>query len=377
MKTYEIIINPKSSSLTKFQSDTIFGHLCWALRYLHGEEELNNFIAKYKESPPILVSNGFPSGRMPRPIRNPLEREDVEKLIEEVYGSKSNENKRKGLNALKIIKKASLVDLEVFHSIINGLSESEFIKKCLKAEICPKAMKYTTQDQICPLLDKRDQEKYPEKAKCPAFSEKNKCPILNESLKEINGIKIKYPESPEATVYKNTINRLTGRTKKEGGLFAHDETYYREDSKISIFVKVSEDYTKEYLFNLFEFIEYSGYGKRKSTGKGHFVIKSINEFKFKAPDTPSGYVTLSNYVPAPNDPIDGFYEIMIKRGKLGGHYANCKSIDPFKKPLRMFRAGSVFKIKEYKEYYGSLVRNIHNINKIVHYGYAFPVSMVM
>ncbi|MFQ6071958.1 MAG: hypothetical protein ACE5KT_04555 [Methanosarcinales archaeon] len=132
--TYEIIINPKSSFLTKFQSDTIFGHLCWAIRYLHGEDELLEFLGKYKKEPPILVSNGFDSGRMPRPIRQNLKRNEVYELIKEVYGSKSNENLRKGLTALKKIKKSNVVDMQVFYEIINGLSEKEFIKKCLNAE---------------------------------------------------------------------------------------------------------------------------------------------------------------------------------------------------------------------------------------------------
>ncbi|MFQ6063347.1 MAG: RAMP superfamily CRISPR-associated protein [Methanosarcinales archaeon] len=368
--TYEIIINPKSSFLTKFQSDTIFGHLCWAIRYLHGEDELLEFLGKYKKEPPILVSNGFASGRMPRPIRQNLKRDEVDELIKEVYGSKSNENLRKGLTALKKIKKSNVVDLEVFNAIISGLSEKEFIKKCLNAEICPKVMKHTTSDMQCPLVDK--------KAKCPAVSDRTKCPILNDDKKDINEIKIKNPSSPVSTVYKNTINRLTSQTKKEGDLFFLNETYYRDDSSISIFAKISEEYDVVYLKELFKFMEYGGFGKRKSTGKGHFVIKDIKELQFKSPENPNAFVTLSNYVPNANDSTDGYYDVIIKRGKLGGHYATCDRKEPFKKPLRMFTAGSVFKVSEYKEYYGCLVPNIHEEdNKIVQYGYAFPVGMIL
>jgi CRISPR-associated protein Csm4 len=57
-----------------WQADTIFGHLCWALRYAQGEAGLLRFLSAYQEAeasqrePPLLVSNGFPGELLPKPL---------------------------------------------------------------------------------------------------------------------------------------------------------------------------------------------------------------------------------------------------------------------------------------------------------------------
>jgi len=57
---------------SSWQSDTIFGHLCWNLRYLYGESELTRFLDGYTDDhPPMLLSNGFPEDLLPKPILPP------------------------------------------------------------------------------------------------------------------------------------------------------------------------------------------------------------------------------------------------------------------------------------------------------------------
>ena len=61
---YTIELKLSAPLITPFQSDTIFGHICWAVRFLKwGEEDkLNDFLTQYEteDSPPLLISNGFP-----------------------------------------------------------------------------------------------------------------------------------------------------------------------------------------------------------------------------------------------------------------------------------------------------------------------------
>jgi len=82
-------------------------------------------------------------------------------------------------------------------------------------------------------------------------------------------------------------------------------------------------------------------------------------------------MTLSSYIPDSKAPTKGYYEILLKYGKLGGDFAKS---DPFKVPLIMFRSGSVFYSSEDK-IYGSLLKNIHRNSDIRHYAYAFPVGI--
>lgn len=91
-------------------------------------------------------------------------------------------------------------------------------------------------------------------------------------------------------------------------------------------------------------------------------------------------MTLSSYIPTENDPTEGYYNIVHKFGKLGGLYAKGVAEvygNPFKVPLIMFSAGSVFFDKNYKpgKIYGSLLKNVHKNEAIRHYAYAFPIGV--
>ncbi len=53
---------------TPLAGDTLFGHLCWALREAAGEAELTRRLAGYRHGQPwLVVSDGFPAGHLPKP----------------------------------------------------------------------------------------------------------------------------------------------------------------------------------------------------------------------------------------------------------------------------------------------------------------------
>lgn len=53
---------------TPLAGDTLFGQLCWALREAQGEDELTRRLNGYTDGHPwLVVSDGFPSGHLPRP----------------------------------------------------------------------------------------------------------------------------------------------------------------------------------------------------------------------------------------------------------------------------------------------------------------------
>jgi len=127
------------------------------------------------------------------------------------------------------------------------------------------------------------------------------------------------------------------------------------------------------LENIFKFITLSGFGRSSSSGKGAMDLIEIKEEKIIHAEKPNAFISLSSFVPAENDPVTGYYQIITKYGKLGGDYT--KTLSPFKKPLIMFTAGSVFFDSTIKEYYGRLINKIHSNENIKHYGYAFPVGV--
>lgn len=290
MKTYRVKLTINSGIQTMFQSDTIFGHLCWVVKYMEGDENLKKFLTPFiNGEPPFLISNGFPEDLLPKP------------LSVDIYAT---------LDKRKDIKKTEFVDFNAFNNI----------RKCIECD-----------------------------------------------LKSVQPISYQ-------TIPHNTINRQTGTTLAEGGLFSLEEYYV---PNISIYLKVKSETWKDKIANLLRELSNSGYGSKKSIGKGQFRIESIEAFdKFEDIKKADGFVTLSNFCPGQDDPTEGLYKTFIKYGKLGEEFTYCGN--PFKKPLLMIKAGSVFKINNApKDFYGKMVSGISPVKpEVMQYAYAFPIPLV-
>lgn len=173
----------------------------------------------------------------------------------------------------------------------------------------------------------------------------------------------------------NAINRLTNTTLAEGGVYTLAENNI-EDSHVSIYVKCVDQGWHKKATDLFKILEKSGYGKKKSIGKGQFfTVADESEFIWPAVANPTGFVTLSSFCPAEDDPVEGLYKTFVKYGKLGEEFTFCGN--PFKYPLLMLKAGAVFKTKGVpKEFYGRMVKNVAPAKKeAVQYAYAFALPV--
>lgn len=188
------------------------------------------------------------------------------------------------------------------------------------------------------------------------------------SLKEEDILKRKEQiHSPRATL-KNQINRLTATTGGEGQLFDFEEYFWPQ---VSIYAKIADDFVDQ-AKKLFETVAATGFGKRKSVGYG--TIESMDFTRFNGFETPSqanGFVSLSNFVPARNDPVRGAWQTIVKYGKLGEEYANREN--PFKRPLLVLTAGSTFYDAPCKEYYGRIIHDLSPYAGVVQYALALPV----
>ncbi|MDD3465738.1 MAG: hypothetical protein PHE67_01220 [Campylobacterales bacterium] len=67
MTLYKTTIMPKSNFATALRGDTLFGQMCWAVRYLFGEQKLKNLLSSYEKKPFLVVSDAFASGYLPKP----------------------------------------------------------------------------------------------------------------------------------------------------------------------------------------------------------------------------------------------------------------------------------------------------------------------
>ena len=297
MKLFRVTYRLRSAVASEWQADTIWGHLCWALRYLHGEHRLAEFIAAYDTpQPPLLVSNGFPHDLLPRPILPPAPLDLKAELAEQ----------KKQFREQKEAKKEDYVSFEEFNRALRG-------------------------ETVCP-----------------------------SSRAEVT----------RRVTLKNQINRITNTTGAEGGALYSFEEYYCD--AITIYAKIAEgfeDTTRE----LFDYLAKTGYGKRKSVGYGWLEMLDFEPFSgFPSPKDANAFVSLSNFVPAANDPAQGYWKLLVKYGKLGEEYAS--SAKPFKKPLLMFAAGSAFYDSPVRDYYGRLIPKLSPSHpEVFQYGFGLPV----
>ena len=333
-KTYRVILEIKSSVITPFQADTLFGTLCWGIRFLEREKDLKKFRDNsLKKNPPLIISDGFPEGYLPNPILAPLKVNESEKLLEKCYGKEKRDSIR-GIMRLKELSKLNLVSKNYLLKHIENLSSTQIGKD-----------------------------------------------FLIERFKE--------PRTESRANLRNTFNRLTARVE-EGGLFSETETYYRPGFRINFYVKLIETlFSLARLKNLLSgYLEVSGYGADKSVGKGNIKFIGIEDTDLRHVNQPNAFMSLSSFIPKADDPSNGFYNPVVKYGKLGEHYASGEvgkydasgriiGMNPFKKPLYMFRAGSTFllKGKSLEEYYGRIMDNVHWDPEIIHYGLSFPLGI--
>ncbi len=83
MNRFIITLKIKSALSSPLMSDTLFGHLCWGMRFHEGESSLGEFLESEMKKPGIMFSNGFPKGCLPMPIlaEHGIDISDPQKII--------------------------------------------------------------------------------------------------------------------------------------------------------------------------------------------------------------------------------------------------------------------------------------------------------
>lgn len=114
MRTYLIQLSVPSGFITPWQSDTLYGHLCWAAERSDAFRSFRGaggFIDLFRVgAPPLVLSDGFPGDLLPAPV-------DLRDRFLAKGGEKLD---RKGYASLKQIKKAAWLTRDQFAAYQRG-----------------------------------------------------------------------------------------------------------------------------------------------------------------------------------------------------------------------------------------------------------------
>jgi CRISPR-associated protein Csm4 len=347
MQWFDLTLKVQSALGTRLSADTLFGHLCWAIRYRQGEQALKEFLDGYKAgSPPLVLSDPFPVDFWPLPTL-PRPRPQEEQKLKMIISSEQKTKLDKTLKICPVIHRmqtAQPTPVETF-DILKWLYQLRWLPQ--------------------PVLD-------------GVIDQLSMASILSFFVDKGCG----QPVMPtEEVVAHNTINRMSGTTGDEGSFFFTRELHI-DPANPPVFhlLAGSDRYSHNQIKDLFEAALEGGYGKYKSRGKGKVAVEAIRPVELPRAKNPNAVMLLANCVPAAEDPTDGFWKLTTKSGRLGGDWA----VGPHpsvtnnhkKKPLTLLTAGTIFKTTTPRAFYGRMVDGIHpDFPEVCHYGLAPAISV--
>ena len=347
MKLYDLKLTLVSALGTPLAADTIFGHICWGIRYYKGVAALKEFLNSFEAGkPPLVISDPFPDGFWPIPLLpkpTPAQEKKLLDLIRKQSRSKLRD-RLPGCPFEQQPKTNEITMVEAF-DVLKWLGKLRWVKAKTLEQLINEISTYR-------ILD---------------YFTKNGCGQLN------------MPK--EAMVAHNIINRLTNTVLTSGGLFFTKDLYVSLKEPVRFHILIATDaYTQNDIVGLFEDALCCGYGRDKSTGKGKIKVGEIIPFEMPKVENPNAVLLLGPCAPKEDDPADGYWQVFTRYGKLGGDWATgpgpTGEHNPFKKPLTMLKAGSVLFTDSPNLYYGRLIDNVHpDFTEVRHYGLALAMPI--
>lgn len=324
MNKFKITLKLLSAVSTPLAADTLWGHIAWGIRYREGEEELLKWLSEHdSDTPPLILSEPFPSGLLPAPLIPRTNFSSTPPKKEEMKSQKAN-------------RKQKLIHKNYWENLSNKVSEESL------SEAVTKTRAHSSEPP-------KDRSKY-----------------LHIS----------------ATTHAG-INRFTGGTQQEddaGALFTVPSFFPGEDASFEVYVL--SPHSKEIVHKWFENGLMFGYGKDASSGKGHLKVSSIEEdWNLHIPREPNAVMLLTNTTPKAGDPHIGFSRFTARCGRLGGSFSvdgvpgDSPSIQ--KSPVLCLQPGSVFLSDSPPLFAGRNLAGVHPTMGIRHYALGICLPVVL
>ena len=188
-----------------------------------------------------------------------------------------------------------------------------------------------------------------------------------------------------------SMDRLSGKSL-EGQLYVTALNVY-SPPEILFFLRLRKADEARQLKEALKHVCEEGWGSARSRGLGRLCFKSFEPWQPPTfPEPPDGFVSLSHFCPAANDPTDGLWKLQAKH-PVPAQFVNGKRValgekDQWRvKSFLRLRAGSCFRLdggQPARPYYGRMLNGLLDpaldgeaqpLPALFHYALAFPVPM--
>jgi CRISPR-associated protein Csm4 len=144
----------------------------------------------------------------------------------------------------------------------------------------------------------------------------------------------------EVVRLRNSIDRSVNSTGESGELYEAAGQLLAGAGALSVFARVEEGRVG-WAAGLFALLGETGFGADTAVGAGEVEVTGPDTIGDLEPvDVNGGWVSLSTFQPAKDDPTEGYWRSFVKYGKLGPDF---QVTSVFKRPQWMLRAGACFR----------------------------------
>jgi len=291
---------PRSGYVTDLRSVTLWGTLCWGIRYLYGEPDLEAFIERSKAgSPDFIISSAFPFKQQPGKVRTPFFPNPL-LLPPDLDPNEDTDVALVKYRLRKELKNIEYLSLPDFKEMLHGrLTAAHLLKRLL--------VEHDREQN-----HKKEQEFKKEKV---------------DYFPHQDTITRAAPMRHDHSMTHNTIDRLRGGTLRlpddegdpSGQLFHADDIWWSDpyeesasgEPKTGLFflVEGSDASIEKYLMPVLRFLRHWGIGADRSAGKGVFdFIIEEDDFDLQEPNDTEANAVLNLSLFHPEETELAFFE---------------------------------------------------------------------
>ena len=319
LNSFTVGLRLRSGLGTPLKAETLWGHLCWGIRYCQGHAALEEWLSRYDQgSAPLILSDPFPAGFRPRPC--------LPGVVSSEIPTRKDADLRKGVNRIRWLSTQS------FDSLRRDMSADRLVTILSdKAAQQPAAMVETS--------------------------------MTHAGINRLTG----GTEQPDGGALFTSSATFcdTASQQDQAGLFE---------------VLVRSPESAETIQQWFRDGLQAGYGRDAATGMGQIDVTEVSENQFTPVPEANAVMLLSSAVPRRGDPHRGFFSIGVHSGRVGGEFAiglmPDGSSNRQKYPVRTLLTGTVLLTDSADQFcVGQVLSGIHSWEGLRHYGLGLTIPV--